>query len=65
MSKRKMGISTRMHLDDRRNLLIMQLYGEGYSLAEVASIIRITKASANRIIRFGKNTSKRAPESEG
>lgn len=41
-----------------RNSLILDLHKGGFSYGDIEKIINIDKAGANRIVRFGRNTSK-------
>lgn len=62
MPKRNVGITRNETREEQilrvRNELIMLLHRGGYSYGEIERIINIDKAGANRIVRFGKNTSK-------
>jgi hypothetical protein len=45
---------------DVRNALIIDLHKADFSYGEIEKIINIDKGGASRIVRFGKNTSRKA-----
>lgn len=59
MAKKQVGITRNKtreeQIVDTRNLIVKQLFADGFSYGEIEQIVRINKGSANRIIRFGTN----------
>lgn len=45
---------------DLRNVIILDLHKAGFSYGEIEKIVNIDKGGASRIVRFGKNTSRKA-----
>lgn len=60
MAKKEVGITRQETREEQinrvRNELILELHQGGFTYSEITSIINIDRASANRIVRFGKNS---------
>ncbi len=63
MTNDYLGITKKCNVDqqiiDLRNTLIRDMHKNGYTIADISSVVRLNKAGISRVIRFGSNSNRK------
>lgn len=63
MTNKHLWIITRKNIGQQlielRNGLVKEMKAQGYTVDEIASVVRLSKGGVSRVIRFGSNTNKK------